>query len=329
MEKKFCQECGTRIPEGAAYCPSCGIEILEEESVINAKAADFSESRDYSLKEIWSKSGDLQKLFSFLWLELILAALSWLVGFFDVREYYYVGRTWHFISAVAFLALGVWLIRAMMERKSWARKIYILLTVLDGASLVLGGIEMSFSTVLNLGSLLVSGYCVYLCFTKEVSDNFQTPRSSSARSVNWQQGFTYVVAFCLLLGIVFWRISYYYGTDEWGEDCAEAMLAGSVSARDDMINIYAEAYAENGSEDPIAEATRDIDDFIRENKSNNNSNSNSTSIQSRERTRQLIKAGGIAASKAGVGKGIGKVIILAIGGLFAFAGKYILKRKDS
>ena len=68
----------------------------------------------------------------------------------------------------------------------------------------------------------------------------------------------YWVAFGLIfLVLIVWAFLH-AGSDDWGKDCLEAAVAGSSSAREDLITHVANQFEDQGSEDVIESVDADI-----------------------------------------------------------------------
>ena len=326
-ETRFCGHCGTKISATVSFCPACGKDLRTKEvERFEAKVADFSNGVNHTIKEQWLNSGPLQKMLSLLWLSVIISALSVLIGCFDVREYYSLGRGGYFIIRSSSLAIQSWLIKELTNRKSWARKAFIVLTVLSVVVQVLGGITMSFVSFLNIASLIIEGYCLCLCFSKEVTSAFK-PYSllQGAQALsNRHHCIAFVVA--LLVGVIFGEIleDERYGSESWCEDCTEALLKGSSSAREDMISFFAEVSVAEGYDNPTDPATEFVDDFIKDEKSQKNT---SRDIDYGKMFRNVkpgvVKAAGWSLAK--ILKGLG----IVVAGIFTLVGGALSKDKKS
>lgn len=233
---KFCAKCGAKMSADASFCPKCGKNVLEAtERPTNVGQFEVQHR---------PTTGKLQNLFNLIRLSLVLSGITLLVSLFDVREYYSLGRMGTFVIYAAFLGMGVWLYVVVIQLKSWARKTYIVLTLI-GVLLYICGIMSAadgnlFVAVLNFVSQLIDIYCVCLFFTKEVALAFEPDsKLTDARAVvNMMYCIGYWVAngLVIIAGIV-WGIAY-NGTDDWNSDCKEAAVAGSASAREDLIGLY-------------------------------------------------------------------------------------------
>lgn len=345
---KFCSECGAKMPVEAAFCPKCGRKVrTEEEKSIEAKFADASDDVKCSgeeqcanpemsqklfshIKEQWSNSGNgkVQKLFSLLWLSAIVYALSVIVGCFIAKEYYSLGQTGYFIVEAGFLAIHAWLYIAIMHRKSWARKTFIVLiptTAVLTLVPILFSFELSFATLLNVGSLIIGIYCVYLCFDKEIVGVFLPDSMSRGikATVNRHHCIAYLVtifAWFLISGI--WG-TVRYGSNEWGKDCMEALLAGSSSAKKEMIEYVSAKLDEQGVDYPDEQAKAWV-----EFKENSSRNSGSNDIDYRKIVRDVPGSAVVAANaiKFG-GAAVLKVVGLIVAGISALVGGFLSKQK--
>jgi TM2 domain-containing membrane protein YozV len=87
----FCPKCGKEVPEGSAYCPSCGAAMNTSESATN----DFAANDTYS-----QSSGTVQKS------ALAAGLLGIFLGVYGVHNFY-LGYT---SKAVGQLILGLTII---------------------------------------------------------------------------------------------------------------------------------------------------------------------------------------------------------------------------
>lgn len=233
---KFCAKCGMKMPMDALFCPRCGGKVIDA----NGQTANGSQVEAQNSPA----TGKLQKLFSMIVWVPILDGISLLISLFDVRDYYVSGRMGTFVFGVAFIGLGVWLCVAIRQLKSWARKTHIILTLICVLLYMCGFKGVSdgnpLVTVLDFASLLIAIYCMCLCFAKEVVLAFE-PDSKliDARAVvNTIHCIGYWAAFCLLLVVGFMWCAHHHETEEWEMDCTNAAVAGSSSARNDLMGPY-------------------------------------------------------------------------------------------
>lgn len=268
QESKFCGGCGVELPLEADFCPQCGRKSNpKSEQTIDEKATDGTHKGKPSVKELWKNSGKLTKLLSLLWISAIVSAISTLLGCLDVKEYYALGCFGTFIFNVFFLAIDIWLYVAMMHRKSWARKTFVVLTIINVAMTLLSGFDMSFIMLsLTLISMAIQIYCVYLCFDKEVVAAYKIDSEAQGllAVVNRHQCTAYILTLigCAIINSV--CVSMRYGSKAWGEDCTAALLAGSSNAKEDMINHLAEACEAEGYDDAYDRAKKFVEDGIRD-----------------------------------------------------------------
>lgn len=290
VEMRFCGHCGAKISPTASFCPRCGRNVLAKEDwSVGAKIdtekakADVASSGGEPVAEVnVSDLGKFQKLLYFLGLSLLLSVISLIVGCIDVKEYYFVGTGGAFVLGVAFLGIDIWLYAAVMQRKSWARKSFIVFTLLCAVGFVLG-IQSSVDgnlivAVLNVAELLITLYCMYLCFTKEVVAVFKPDSElNDARAVvNTLHCFGYWFACGLVFVVSIVWVRCYDGTDAWVRDCTEAAVAGSSSAREDLIANLAEQLEQQDVEYPGETATELVDAEIRDKNPNRNTRSSNS-----------------------------------------------------
>ena len=218
-----------------------------------------------TLLEWWKGSGPVQKLIVFLWSGIVLDAISCIIGLFDVREYYALGRVTTFVFKLLFLLIDTWLVIAISRRKSWARKLNIILGLLGLVFIVWNFNEFlsdnSLIALIDLLSLGISAFCVIMCFSKEVRDEFlpDAMLKGPKAIVNRYQCIAYIaviivyfVGSCLTAYIIG---TTYYGSAEWVSNCTEAAALGSESARNDLIEKLTDEYVaelpEQSQEDEV------------------------------------------------------------------------------
>lgn len=324
----FCRDCGAKIPAGAEFCLGCGRDIHTNNGYAHVQVATTESEKKLTLKEQWSNSGPLQKLFAVIWLYIIITAIAGIVHCFTVTEYYPLGKAGTFwFEVVGDGLLNVWLAMAIMHLKSWARKSWIVMTGLFMLMTFMGGV-----TVFAVVELAVCLYCSYLFFNKEVVLAFLSDAQSkgSRAVVNRHHCIAYWAAVGLLIVSVVIFSGFHYGTEEWDIDCTQAILDGSTSAREDMIQYLCATYEAQGFEDPMEDVTEYVDDFIRDNQNQYNGNNKSANSTNSSRAPRLnsdaVKAG---AKLAGGGL---KLVVFVIGsiiaGIFSLCGKFISKHKQ-
>ena len=343
---KFCSECGAKMSAEAAFCPKCGKDVrTEDEKSIETKLADVPNGVKHSgeeqcsnpetwqnlfshIKEQWSNSGNgkFQKLLSLLWLSAIDSALSMIVGCFDAKKYYPLGQTGCFIIGAGSLAIQAWLYIAIMHRKSWARKTFMVF--MPVVALLSCEFELSFAMILTVVSLIIGLYCVYLCFDREIVGVFLPDSMSHGlqATVNRHHFIAYLVtilAWFLIGGI--WFIAR-YGSDDWGNDCMKAMLDGSSSAKEEIVKCLSAMLDEQGFDYPDEQARELVDEFIRANSLLNNG---SNDIDYRKIARGITGRRALVTARAIKfgGPAVLKVIGLIVAGISALVGGFLSKQK--
>ena len=328
MNAKFCRECGIEIPNNASFCPGCGREVIsDDEENFNVKVSDTSRGKEHSLEEQWDGSGKFQKLIVFLWISFFFSLASTAVGCFDIREYYSLGRVGNLIFSFLFHIWDLWLIVAMMHRKSWARKSFIAITLLFalGEFLTFSDFENLFVKGLNLLCLILDIYCVFLCFGKEVIATYlpDSKVRGARATVNRYHCIFYWSYFLVILAIfIGYMIARQNVSADWLEDCKKAAINGSVDAKGELIDKYAEKYAgDTTDENKIAEAydkaTQEIDKFLKDNQKNS-----SSSLEDALRKFSKSKPAMYFLTK-GTLKGIAKALVA----VFILVGAFISQRK--
>ena len=270
-EMRFCGQCGAKISSTVSFCPRCGRNVLAQgHTAVEAKAEAVS-SGDVTIAEAKGTGPEkFQKLLHFIKVSLILSAISAIISCLDVKEYYLLGRTGTFVLGAAFFGIQIWLYLEVMQRKSWARKSFIVLTLLWAVLFVLGlqsgGGDNPIVIGLGVIENLISLYCVYLCFAKEVVDVFKPDLElSDARAVvNTLHCIGYWLALGLFIVVSIAWVICHDGTDNWERDCREAAVAGSSSAREALIDCLVGQLVQQDIEDPVETATEYVDAYIKE-----------------------------------------------------------------
>ena len=198
------------------------------------------------------------------WAGLIIDLASMSIGFSDVRQYYDAGRLGYLLDSGISWLVGLWLVLAVMYRKSWARKtdiaLVILLAVLQSLDIgveyltSLVDAETHFSlvesvanlyyndnmavAVLDVTSMLISICCLYLYFCKDVAVVFLPDKMRGGREAmcNTLQCVAWWGVF-ILCGVCSVVYQQRHGeTEQWKRDCVGAAVAGSSSAREEFID---------------------------------------------------------------------------------------------
>lgn len=282
-ESRFCGHCGTKIPATASFCPHCGSKnvLAGKDKTAEAKADSVSSVVEPVAATSSPNPGKFQKLLNLIKVSLILSALSGIVSCIDIREAYIWGRGGSFVLGTAFWGIEVWLYVAVMHLKSWARKTFIVYTLLVMVLFLFGmhagGNDNLVVTGLNVAGLLINLYCVYLLFTKEFVAVFKPDSElTDARAVtNMIHCIGYWLAFGLIILVSLVWAFLHDGTDDWAKDCLEAAVAGSSSAREELI-----AHVANQSEDQdIEDVIEYVDAYIRAKSPNSSPARSSDSTQ--------------------------------------------------
>ena len=92
-----------------------------------------------------------------------------------------------------------------------------------------------------------------------------------------------------------------YGKDDWCRDCETAAIAGSSSAREDLIELYTKAFEEEGYLFPNRKATSLVDDAIADGRHQENDSSSSRSFKWSELFKWLRRIGIVLAAIFGGG----------------------------
>ena len=320
-EMRFCGQCGAKISSTVSFCPRCGRNVLAQgHTAVEAKAEAVS-SGDVTIAEAKGTGPEkFQKLLHFIKVSLILSAISAIIRCLDVKEYYFLGRGGAFVLGTAFLGIQIWLYVAVMQRKSWARKSFIVFTLMLAVFFVLGlqsgGGDNPIVIGLEVIENLIGLYCVYLCFAKEVVSVFKPDSElNDARAVvNTMHCFGYWIAFGLVIVVsIVWAFCH-DGTDDWERDCEKAAVAGSSSAREKLIVLWAGRLEDQDLEDPVEIATELVDATIGEKSTKDEKTDSRHTSHSRPPTTWIILGGKI----------LGKIAV----GLAALIGVLNTKFKD-
>lgn len=275
-EAAFCGQCGAKIPATASFCPGCGRAVLVEEVKVSEAGAetDSSVETDTSVVEptrgVGSAShGYFQRLLQLILLTMVISAISTIISCIDIRECYAFGRVGCFLLGVASLGIQFWLYVAVTQLKSWARKSLIVFNLIGAFFFVFGiggGVENFFVFMLGIAVCLIDLYCVYLCFQEEVVAVFKPDSElTDARAmVNTMHCFGFWIADVLMIVVGIIWIILYHGTEAWDRDCSAAAVAGSSSAREELISFAANKLSDDGYYDPVGIATERIDSYIEE-----------------------------------------------------------------
>ena len=321
---RFCWKCGAEIPPDSVFCPACGQDLrTKEDRNADVSGADSFAGNKHPFEGQLANTGKFHKMIFLLWMSVVILALSILFGVFDVREYYSLGKVGYFLFSASCLAIDVWLIRALMHRKSWARKAFIALTSISVICTLVDGFNLSFAVFLDWVSLLIGVYCVYLCFSREVANVFDSDaRSQGANAiVNRIDCIAFIIV--LLMSVALGGVWSYvrHGTESWAADCWMAVGEGSSSAKREMIefmaNLAAEKFPEERIEDLVANATKVVDETI----GKNHSRGGASDFGNVTREVARHPARGVVLLK--ILKGIG----IAIAAIFAFVGGLFSKKK--
>lgn len=316
-ETRFCGHCGAKISVTASFCPKCGSKNAHvgNGKMIDAKSVAVSSGVEPVAETKDVKPGKFQKLLNFMKLFLGLSAISTIISCIDIRESYTLGSVGSFVTGAAFWGVEIWLYVAVMNLKSWARKSFIVYTLL-GTVLFLFGIQVGGNdnlvvTGLDVARLLITLYCVYLLFTKELVAVFKPDSElTDARAVaNMIHCIGYWLAFGLIILVdLVWALLH-DGTDDWAKDCLEAAVAGSSSAREELI-----VYVANQSEDQdIEDVIESVDTCIR---------AQSPKSHSSGSTRIRVPAGVYYSAGKGIGKIAGKIVVALAAFICGFWAKF-------
>ena len=273
-EATFCGYCGAKIPATASFCPGCGRGVVGEEAnaIETTAAADptveiGASAVEYAAGVKGESHGYFQKMLQLIAVTIFLSIISTIVSCIDIRESYSLGRVGCFLFGVASLAIQIWLYVALKQLKSWARKSLIAFNLLGAAFFVLGigsGFENLFVFILGIVVCLIDLYNVCLCFQEEVVAVFKPDSElKDARAVvNTMHcfGFWLAEGLVIVAGVI-WVILH-QGTDAWDRDCTAAAVAGSSSAREELIEFAADKLANQGYSDPVEAATELTDSYI-------------------------------------------------------------------
>mgnify|MGYP003316364886 CR=1 FL=1 len=225
------------------------------------------EYHDVNCEQPIAGGGD--RLFvKFVWCSFGIAVLAWIFGCFDVRDYYAYGRMASLLLGAVEILLELILAIAIVKGKSWARKVFVVFGILQGCAVVflsLAG-ELCIETVhdiLLLGADIVSAFGAFYGCRRSVREYFlpNSKARGSARAINICQCCLYLLTCFVLNGFVFVVPVLHEGNEPWREDCLQAILRGSKSAKDSMISYF--CVNQEGVNE--AEAAKLVEDYIKEN----------------------------------------------------------------
>lgn len=327
MGVNFCKDCGTKISDAVEFCPGCGRRIHAGNGFADAKVAVMESGQKGSVKDLWANSGPLQKLLAVIWLSVVVDAIFTVADCCNVKEYYSLGRIGTILFGVVALGWQIWLAVAVGKLKSWARKSFIVLAALQVLAVFWIG-----NTFMSIVDLVLALYCTYLFFGDEVVRAFKVDAQSKGRRavINRHHCIAYWSAGVMWIVVMVAAAEMHNGTEAWDNDCTEAILAGSESARTDMIDYVAEVFAAKGFESPVEQATEYVDDYIKANKNQsggNRRNGNSAS--------EGDVLSGIAKHPSRVVLGYKMIIAIIAGigsllaGAYSWFGRFIAKNKQS
>lgn len=239
---KFCASCGAQMALEARFCPNCG-RAANVEQPPQQEAQPTQEPTSQPTAAPVSRS-PFEKLLLGVKVAIGLACVSALVSFCTPIDYYDLGRSGTFIVNLFMLGLFVWLYKALVSKESWTRLSFIVY-----AALIVGLSALSFSSseltpagfFNGLASLALS-YCVFLCFSPEVKSLFPpiVQPDEAMRSRARQRCQFFWGAFVAMIVVTFAIGLNHRGSSEWLEDCRKAAVDGSESAREDLVNVFAE-----------------------------------------------------------------------------------------
>ena len=259
-----------------------------QKSDIEMKPDDSSKVVEHDVERQRSGPGRFQRLIVLAWALLFVDFLGDAVGLFDVREYYSLGRCGSAVLSGSLWVLEAWLCFALAWRKDWARKTYIVWSIVWAILASVWGILMLGEGIdgnllvwaFDVVSIPFAVYCVYLLFCKDVVAAF-LPSSrphGSWLSANRFQCIAWWASLILVVAGVVCLMSIHEETGQWMADCKAAAVAGSRQAREEWIEkIVGETMLESGlTEDDAGyeekrteeakEAGKTVDRYIRENR---------------------------------------------------------------
>lgn len=246
-----------------------------------------------------------------LWLEIAIGAISSLIGLLDVREYYANGRMAFFLVSLFGVIVDVWLVMAISRRKSWARKTYLVLTILGLTSTVLTVCFSNYTFLVSDNFLIcladfasdaISAYCVYLFFVPDIKAEFlpDSEKTGAEATINRYQCIAYIST--ILVGSVIFLVmdSVHQDSEQIVDDMVAAAAKGSKEAKDSFIDILHDVYVSElpacDRDNPEAilnqyeRAVRDVESVIHESQTEKaNRNAHDDSIR-----RLALGARGIA-----------------------------------
>ncbi len=261
---KYCAYCGAKMESESAFCPDCGKSVESG----SANCPDCGKSAVSETVDGTKECAKMQRLLRLMRWTLGIGVASSLVGCMDPSEYYPVGRQGALIFGLGETGLAFWLYYSVKGRRSWARRSFIVVTVLTTVLYILGlqagGSENILLTLLSVSGTVIALYCAYLCLTKEVASVFAPDARADGpqATANMLQCAGYWGGYGVLIIALVVMFMNHYGTDAWEEDCLKAAANGSSSAREDLIERIAEDLSAEGCDYPGAMAREMVDAAI-------------------------------------------------------------------
>ena len=182
-----------------------------------------------------------------LWVEIVLNALTYLIGLSDIRIYYGMGRVGYALTFVFFNILWLLLTYALIGREEWARDWYIAMTVV--LMLFVPYVWFNFANGNTLFGflwgvmLIISISCTLILLTKRTWTIFsrEATHSDALRSPG-------ILKLCIMLCFISWMLCFWSpsiidsrNTESCELDAIAAAATGSENARQKLVDYIEDA----------------------------------------------------------------------------------------
>jgi len=246
MSERFvCDKCGEELLPEAKFCGKCGSKVdriplgtVDEQTQANQGVGNTCVAK--------AVPKNFESVIAAIWVTIGLKVLSGIIGLFDVRVYYFLGRFGHIVDSAVSVAFVVWLAQKIAERKNWARVTYIafslLFCVLSIFGLAAAEDNNGFCLLIDLIALVITLYCIVQLLNERMASCFAKAADGVTRAlVFWGVLIAYIVFIAVYMGNHQEKSGYL-------DDCVEAALRGSDEAYKALITFAFEHSEYYGSE---------------------------------------------------------------------------------